>query len=99
MFAAIAGEKQPYIAPTAGEITKSIYSTFGILFLIMMLISAEFPKNVLFLENFNQFLNFTKLYLKRMHFVMEVMKFARPRLKLRLRTTHLPDFWYGKRPF
>ena len=30
-------------------------------------------------------------------FVMEGMKFAGSRLKLRLRTTQLSDFWYDKR--
>ena len=30
-------------------------------------------------------------------FVMEGMRFAGPRLKIRLHTIHLPNFWYDKR--
>jgi len=39
MYVAIAGEKQPYISRTAKDVAQKIYSTFGILFFIMMVIS------------------------------------------------------------
>ena len=39
-FVAIAGERQPYNPPTAAEVKNTIYGTFGILFIIIIAVSA-----------------------------------------------------------